>query len=78
MAIRNVITFVGTGRPVQPPTNPRLNREPSRAGVVQSGVRTYGEFVELANSKKVIDFRNLGKGAVKLSKSLGISVNVTI
>ena len=72
------ITFVGTGKPVRPYTNPRINREPSRAGVIQSGVESYGEFVRISNSKKAVNYRNIGKGAVNLQKSLGISVNVTI
>ena len=72
------LTFVGTGKPVRPYTNPRINREPSRAGIIQSGVESYGEFVRISKSKKSINFRNIGKGAVNLQKSLGISVNVTI
>ncbi|MCK4967164.1 hypothetical protein KAS50_09035 [bacterium] len=49
-----------------------------RKGVQQSGVRKYGEFINLVKQQSQVDFRSLGKGAVKLSKSLGISVNVTI
>ena len=78
MAIKPVITFVGTGSPVSPNTNVFVNREPSSKGVVYSGVRSKGEFNELQVSKAKPDLKTLGKKAVSLQKSLGISVNVTI
>ena len=78
MPMRSVLTFYGTGRPVRPFVNLRVNREPSRKGILYSGVRSVSEFRRIVRSKNVIDFRNLGMGAVKLQKSLGISINVTI
>ena len=80
MAMTPPLTFRGTGKPVSPAKYPqiRVNREPMRKGVQQSGVRKYGEFINLVKQQSQVDFRSLGKGAVKLSKSLGISVNVTI
>ena len=80
MAMMPPLTFRGTGKPVRPATYPqiRVNREPMRKGVEQSGVQKYGEFTELVKKQSQIDLRSLGSGAVKISKSLGISVNVTI
>ncbi len=78
MAIRPTLTFYGTGRPMNPFVNLRVNREPSRMGILHSGVRTKGEFNRIIRRKLVPDVNALGKGAVKLQKSLGISVNVTI
>lgn len=78
MAIRPALTFYGTGRPMNPFVNPRVNREPSRMGILYSGVRTKGEFNRTIKERRVPDINALGKGAVKLQKSLGISVNVTI
>lgn len=78
MAIRPTLTFYGTGRPMNPFVNLRVNREPSRVGILYSGVRTKGEFNRAIKERRVPDINALGKGAVKLQKSLGISVNVTI
>lgn len=78
MAIRPTLTFYGTGRPMNPFVNLRVNREPSRKGILHSGVRTKGEFNRIIKRKLVPDVKSLGAGAVKLQKSLGISVNVTI
>ena len=80
MAMTPPLTFRATGKPVSPAKYPqiRVNREPMRKGVEQSGVRKYGEFTRLLKQQSKVDLRALGRGAVKLSKSLGISVNVTI
>lgn len=80
MAMTPPLTFRATGKPVSPAKYPqiRLNREPMRKGIEQSGIQKYGEFADLVKKQSQIDFRSLGKGAVKLSKSLGISVNITI
>ena len=80
MAMMPPLTFVGTGKPVRPATYPQIsvNREPMKKGVEQSGVQKYSEFIDTVKRNSQVDLRSLGKGAVKLQKSLGISINVTI
>lgn len=80
MAMMPPLTYRATGKPIRPATYPqiRVNREPTRKGVEQSGVRKFGEFSDLVKQQSQVDLRTLGRGAVKLQKSLGISVNVTI
>lgn len=78
MSIRSVMTYIGSGKPMNPAKNLAVNREPSRKGVIASGVRSTGEFNDLIKSKNNVDQKTLGRGAVKLQKSLGISINVTI
>jgi len=78
MAIRADIRFIGTGRPVTPYKNLFVNREPSRKGIVQSGVKSVSEFKNIVYNKQKPDLKTLGRKATALQKSLGISINVTI
>ncbi len=78
MAIRSVIKFVGTGRPVSPVKNVFVNREPSKRGIISSDVRSFGDFKNIVKSRNQTDLKTLGRKAVSLQKSMGVSINVTI
>lgn len=72
------LTFLSSNKPVRPVRPQIPNREPGRLGIQFSGAVTYGEFVQNIRSFNNLDFRTLGKAAVKLQKSLGISINITV
>lgn len=72
------LTFLSSNDLVRPVRPQAPNREPGRKGIQLSGQVTYGEFVQNIRSLNEISFRELGRSAVKLQNSLGISVNITI
>ncbi|MFC1733095.1 hypothetical protein ACFL6I_22580 [candidate division KSB1 bacterium] len=69
------IRFVGTGRPINPRTNPRLDRNASRTGVQQSGVKNVREFQELISRKLDIPPVELGRNASTISRTIGSRVD---
>jgi len=72
------LTFLSTNKPVRPVRPQSPNREPGRLGIQLSGKVTYREFVQNISNFNNLDFRTLGRSAVKLQKSSGISINVTV
>ncbi|MFC1557510.1 hypothetical protein ACFL6I_08130 [candidate division KSB1 bacterium] len=78
MAIRNELSFIGTGKPMRVNVNPRLDREPLRRGVMLSGIETRREFNQVIKSEIVPNTKELGQAAVKLQNQSGFSVNVKI
>ncbi len=77
MAIRPVIRNIVTGKPVKPEVNVRLDRTPSRVGVLYSGVKKTSEFQQLKQAKITLTPENLGDGAVRIPYSSGKRVNLT-
>jgi len=72
------LTFIGTGKPVRPVTPEGIDRSASRKGIIFSGKTSKGELTAKINSQYALSPKELGDGAVKLSKSMGISINTTV
>ena len=72
------LTFLHSGEPVRPvrPTTP--NREPSMKGVKFAGDVDFSEFSRNIQEQSSFSPQELGQGAVRLQKSTGISLNITI
>ena len=71
------LTFLGNGRPVSPSPPGNINRTGSKKGITYSG-NTAKELKQIMNSESQMSPRQLGQGAVRLSKSMGLSINTTI
>lgn len=79
MTIRIPITFVGTGRPMRPDINILgINREPSRNGVLRSGIKSQKEFQRM--NYGTIPNEELGRGVGKPLKRVasGKRINLEI
>jgi len=72
------ITFIGTGKPVSPSPPQRIDRSASSKGITFSGGKSARELMSKIRANIEMTPKELGDGAVKLSKSMGISINVTI
>ncbi|MFC1729087.1 hypothetical protein ACFL6I_02010 [candidate division KSB1 bacterium] len=72
------LTFLHNGKPVRPSRPSPPNREPSKKGVRFSGDVTYKEFIRNKDTRNRVTPQQLGQGAVRLQKSSGISLNITI
>jgi len=72
------VHFIGTGRPISPQINPRLNRDASRSGVLKSGVRTVREFQQMIQTNLQIQPRQLGQNASDIARSFQSGVDYTI
>lgn len=59
-------------------TRPSLNRQPSQKGIQMSGIKSRREFAQKISQSRTPNPQSLGRGAVSLQKSSGISINVTI
>jgi len=77
MAIRPVMRNLLTGKPVKPPVDVKLDRAPSRQGVIVSGVRGTTDFNQMKKTRTDLSPEMLGDGAIKVPVSLGKMVNVT-
>jgi len=71
------IYFFGTGRPVTPQTNPRLNRDASRKGILQSGIRTISDFQQIIDQKLDVKPADLGRNAADIAQSFRSGIDVT-
>ena len=78
MAIKPVLRQVGTGKPVRSDVAPNVNRNPSRKGVMQSGIASNGEFQNIQRTRTSLNQDMLGDKAVEVVYSLGKRVNVTV
>jgi len=76
--LRPRITFLHSGKPVNPSPPQGLDREPLRKGVMFSGKKSVGEMQSLLRQQNNLRPKELGDGAVKILKYMGLSVNVTI
>ena len=78
MSLAGPLVYYGTGKPVNPVKSLRVNREPSRQGVEMSSARTPSDFNALVKNVRTPSIRELGQNAVRIQKSTGRSVNITI
>jgi len=72
------LTFISNGKPVNPAPPAGIDRTPSRNGIMFTGSSSTREFQQKVRAKNSMTPQELGSNAVKISKSLGISVNITI
>ncbi|MFC1493565.1 hypothetical protein ACFL6O_06340 [candidate division KSB1 bacterium] len=72
------LTFRHSGEPVRPVRPQAPNRAPSMKGVKFAGEVTFSEFSRNVRELSTFSPQELGRGAVRLQKFTGISVNVTI
>lgn len=78
MSLAGPLVYYGTGKPINPIRSLGVNREPSRKGVEMSSARTPSDFNALVKNIRTPSTRELGQSAVKIQKSTGRSVNITI
>lgn len=62
------IRFLGTGTPVSPVKNPRINREPTKRGIEFSGVTSARELKKNIQSKLNVPPTEIGRSAVTISR----------
>ncbi|MFC1477629.1 hypothetical protein ACFL6L_04080 [candidate division KSB1 bacterium] len=74
----DALRFLSTGKPMRINVNPRLDREPSKRGVRMSGMTTRKEFQQVIKQERTPNSKELGRKAVTLQKSSGLSFNTTI
>ncbi len=72
----NSLRFQGTGKPVRPYTNPRVNREPSRKGISYSGIGSMSEFNKQIAQRTDASPRELGRGAHAVSQRAKAGINI--
>jgi len=70
------LRFFGTGRSMNPYSNPTINREPSRRGVEFSGIKSPGELEQKLRQKLVPNVYELGDAAVSIARQSGNRVNL--
>ena len=61
------LRFVGTGKSMNPFTNPRINRGPSRKGIEFSGIKSTNELSEKIKQNMLPKISDLGDSAVRQS-----------
>ena len=64
------LRFIGTGKSMNPFTNPKLNRDPSRKGIEFSGIKSTNELGEKLRANMLPKISDLGDGAVKVMRSM--------
>ncbi len=74
MAIKPVMRFVGTGKPMNAGVNPRIKREASQKGVERSGVASKGEFNSVVNRENQPSNHELGRRATDIMHSPGLDL----
>ena len=72
----NNLYFLGTGRPIRPSTNPKLDREPSRNGVIFSGVTTSKEFQQNISQRLDIPATEIGRKASTIPRAIQQGIDV--
>ncbi|MCP4725509.1 MAG: hypothetical protein GY863_10755 [bacterium] len=72
------LTFRHSGDPVRPVRPQAVNKEPSMKGIKFAGEVTFSEFSRNIRERSNVGPQELGRGAVRLQKFTGISLNVTI
>ena len=73
-----ILRFFGTGKPMRPSPPQGIDKSGSRKGIIFSGKSSKGELTQKINASYTLSPKELGDGAVKLSKSMGLNVNTTI
>ena len=77
MAIVTALTFIGTGRPIRPRTPTTINREASARAIRITTPKNVSEMQAVMVSKYQPDTLSVGRQAVAIIKSSGLSVNIT-
>ncbi len=72
------LRFFGTGKLMNPSPPGRLNRSAGMKAIRLSGGKSTREMKQKMQENNSIDPRQLGQAAVKITKSQGISVNITV
>ncbi|MFC1554935.1 hypothetical protein ACFL7D_09890 [candidate division KSB1 bacterium] len=70
------LRFIATGKPMTPDINPKIDREASRKGVMQSGVETRGDLNRLIQEEIVPSLMEIGRNATKVVSSKGAGIDV--
>ena len=72
------LTFLHSNKPVSPAKPRPIDRTPGQKGIRMSGKVSFREFQNNIHSDAEVSPQQLGRGAVRLLKSSGISVNIVI
>ena len=73
-----VLRFIHNGKPVNPSPPRPPSRDALRKGIMFSSNETTGELKAMIKQKNQVTPQEIGDGAVKILKSLGLSVNITV
>ena len=76
--LKPVMTFLHNGKRMSPSPPQPPDRSALRKGVVFSGNKSVIELNSLLKQSGQLNPQELGDGAVRIMKSLGMSVNITI
>ncbi len=72
------MTFLHNNRPIRPVAPRAPDRSAGFNGIRFSGDVKFSDFKRNLDAKSTLSFRELGRGAVRLQKSTGRSINVTV
>ena len=76
MPIPVSLNFVGTGKPIRVNTNPQINRNASRKGVLLTGIKSRSELNQIKKSLLDPTFEDVGRKAVTIMRSTGIDYRI--
>ncbi len=76
--MRSTVPNLATGRPARLSQNLYVDRNASRSAIKVGDVKSAKELSDQNAKKSLGTPQSLGRGAVKISKSAGRSINVTI
>jgi len=80
MAIGGKLTFISSGKPARPEYNPKISRDASRRGIIQSGATDNGDFKELIQQKNSPAPQEIGRQAGDIQRRFqsgkGIKIDI--
>ena len=72
------MTFLHNGKPVRPVRPSAPDRTPGMKGIQMSGDVQFSDFVRNKELFSNLSYTELGRGAVRMQKMSGLSLNITI